>query len=156
MLLPFESTVYPLKSRLNVTRLAELDAQLREYARLHRNGAPRCGWVKTIRLAFGMSSNALGCRIGISAQGVRKLEVAEAEGSITLRTLAKLAHGLDCDVRYVLVPRTSLIEQVARRAREHEEDGVAVAPTTSVVVWDAEAFVAFSSVLERLSRKEFW
>ena len=103
-----------------------------------------------------MSSSALGRRIGISAQGVRKLEIAEAEGSITLRTLSKLAHGLDCDVRYVLVPRTSLIEQVARRAREHEEDGVAVAPTTSVVVWDAEAFVAFSSVLERLSRKEFW
>lgn len=103
-----------------------------------------------------MSSNALGRRIGISAQGVRKLETAEAEGSITLRTLSKLARGLDCDVRYVLVPRTSLIEQVARRAQEHEEDATAVAATASVVVWDAEALIAFSSVLERLNRKEFW
>ncbi len=103
-----------------------------------------------------MSSNALGCRIGISAQGVRKLEIAEAEGSITLRTLSKLAHGLDCDVRYVLVPRTSLIEQVARRAQEHEEDSASVAATANAVEWDAEALIAFSSVFERLSRKEFW
>ena len=103
-----------------------------------------------------MSSNALGCRIGISAQGVRKLEIAEAEGSITLRTLSKLAHGLDCDVLYVLVPRTSLIEHVARRAQEHEEDSASVAATANAVEWDAEALIAFSSVFERLSRKEFW
>ena len=149
-------TVCPLKSHLNVTRLAELDAQLREYARLQRDGAPRCGWVRTIRLAFGMSSSALGRRIGISAQGVRKLEVAEAEASITLRTLSKIAHGLDCDVLYVLVPRTSLIEHVARRAQELEEDATAVAANAGVVAWDAEALLAFSSVLERLRRREFW
>lgn len=103
-----------------------------------------------------MSSNALGRRIGISGQGVRKLEVAEAEGSISLRTLSKIADGLNCDVRYVLVPRTSLIEEVARRARKHEEDGIGVSPTANFAVWDAEALIAFSSVLDRLSRKEFW
>lgn len=143
-----------LKSRLNVTRLLELDAQLREYAKLHSEGTPRCGWVRTIRLAYGMSSGALGRRVGISAQGVRKLEAAEAEGAITLRTLARIAHGLDCEVRYVLVPRTSLIEQVTRRAREHQEGPTQVEARTTA--WDAEALIAFASVLERLGRKEFW
>ncbi len=60
----------------------------------------------------------LGIRVAISAQGVRKLEQAEADGSITLKTLAKLAHGLDCEVRYVFVPRTSLMNQVLSRAHE--------------------------------------
>lgn len=143
-----------LKSRLNVTRLLELDAQLREYAKLHGEGTPRCGWVRTIRLAYGMSSGALGRRVGISAQGVRKLEAAEAEGAITLRTLARIAHGLDCEVRYVLVPRTSLIAQVARRAREHQEGLTQV--ETHAAAWDAEALIAFAYVLERLGRKEFW
>lgn len=101
-----------------------------------------------------MSSTALGRRIGISAQGVRKLEFAEAEGTITLRTLSRIAHGLDCEVRYVLVPRTSLIEQIAQRAMEHEESTMKMDAHT--VVWDAEALVAFASVLERLGRKEFW
>ena len=148
------STRRLLKSRLNVTRLAELDLQLREYAKLHREGTPRCGWVRTSRLAFGMSSTALGRRIGISAQGVRKLEVAEAEGSITLRTLARLAHSLDCEVRYVLVPRTSLIEQVARRAKEHEGSG----PTgeAASLEGDVETLMAYASVLERFGRKDFW
>lgn len=148
------STGSLLKSRFNVTRLLELDAQLREYAKLHSEGTPRCGWVRTIRLAYGMSSGALGRRVGISAQGVRKLEAAEAEGAITLRTLARIAHGLDCEVRYVLVPRTSLIEQVARRAREHQEGPTQVEAPTAV--WDAEALMAFAFVLERLGRKEFW
>ena len=143
-----------LKSRLNVTRLLELDAQLREYAKLHSEGTPRCGWVRTIRLAYGMSSGALGRRVGISAQGVRKLEAAEAEGAITLRTLARIAHGLDCEVRYVLVPRTSLVEQVTRRAREHQEGPNQVEAHTTE--WDAGALIAFASVLERLGRKEFW
>ncbi len=65
-----------------------------------------------------MSSQALGERLGVTAQGARKLEQAEANGNITLNTLARLAHGLDCEVRYVFVPRTSLVEQVLRRNLE--------------------------------------
>lgn len=101
-----------MKNRLNLTRLAELDKQFCDFAKLQPTAAPRCGWTKTVRLALGMSSQALGERLGVTAQGARKLEQAEANGNITLNTLARLAHGLDCEVRYVFVPRTSLVEQV--------------------------------------------
>lgn len=51
-----------------------------------REAAPRwrtlCGWVRTIRLAFGNEFNALGRRIGISAQGVRKLEMAKPKAAL--------------------------------------------------------------------------
>ena len=89
-----------LKNRLNLTRLAELDRQFCDFAKLQRNATPRCGWAKTVRLALGMSSKALGERLGMTAQGVRKLEQAEANGTITLNTLARLAHGLDCEVGF--------------------------------------------------------
>ncbi|MFC7410364.1 hypothetical protein [Hydrogenophaga atypica] len=36
----------------------------------------------------------------MTAQGVRKLEQAEADGSISLRTLARLANGMD--VRFTM------------------------------------------------------
>ena len=108
----------PLKNRLDLTRLAELDRQFCDFAKLQRNATPRCGWTKTLRLALGMSSNALGERLGVTAQGARKLEQAEANGTITLNTLARLAHGLDCEVHYMFVPRTSLVEQVLRRTQE--------------------------------------
>ncbi|WP_157421948.1 helix-turn-helix domain-containing protein [Acidovorax sp. Root219] len=79
-------------------------------------GTPRGGWVKTVRLAPGMNSETLGRRLGISPQGVRRLEQSEAEGSIYLNILTKIADGLNCDVRYVLVPRISLVVQVMARA----------------------------------------
>ena len=56
----------PLKNCLDLTRLAELDRQFCEFAKLQRDGAPGCGWAKTVRLALGMSSRALGARVGVS------------------------------------------------------------------------------------------
>lgn len=79
---------------------------------------PRCGWTKTVRLAMGMSSTALGGRLDETrVQGVRKLEQAEADGTITLKTLARLVQGLNCEVCYVLVPRTSLVGWCSRGHR---------------------------------------
>ena len=79
-----------MKSRLDFTRLAELDRQFCEFAKLHRDVTPRCGWVKTVRLALGMSSKALGARTGMTAQGVRKLEQAEANLSQIGKQLRRL------------------------------------------------------------------
>ena len=74
----------------------------------------------------------------MTAQGVRKLEQAEANGTITLNTLARLAHGLDCEVHYMFVPRTSLVEQVLNRTQEIA--GIALPSTLkgAEVLTDAE------------------
>ncbi|MFN9631191.1 MAG: helix-turn-helix domain-containing protein, partial [Cyanobacteriota bacterium] len=48
---------------------------------------PLVGWLRAIREALGMTSAALGQRLGITASGVRKLEQAEAADAITLATL---------------------------------------------------------------------
>jgi predicted DNA-binding mobile mystery protein A len=111
-----------LKNRFDFTRLAELDSQFREYAAHKQPTTPRAGWVKAIRLAIGMSSDTLGNRIGISGQGLRKLEMSEADRSITLKTLDRLADALDCDVQYILAPRTSLIDQLIEQARKRSVD----------------------------------
>lgn len=117
---------------------------------------PRCGWAKTVRLALGMSSNALGERLGMTAQGARKLEQAEASGNITLNTLARLAHGLDCDVQYIFVPRTSLVEQVLRRT--HEVAGIPVPSTLKGgdALEEAETLVALASALAKVSKRGLW
>jgi predicted DNA-binding mobile mystery protein A len=145
-----------LKNRLDFTRLAELDRQFCEFAKLQRNAAPRCGWTKTVRLALGMSSKALGERLGVTAQGVRKLEQAEANGTITLNTLSRLAQGLDCDVHYVLVPRTSLVEQVIRRA--HEVTGAPIPPTLNISEALAEppVLAALSAALALVNKRGLW
>lgn len=91
-----------------------------------------------------MSSKALGERLGMTAQGVRKLEQAEANGTITLNTLARLAHGLDCEVHYMFVPRTSLVEQVLNRTQDIA--GIALPSTLkgAEVLTDAETLMALT------------
>jgi predicted DNA-binding mobile mystery protein A len=145
-----------VKSRLDFTRLADLDRQFCEFAQLQRHTTPRCGWTKTIRLALGMSSKALGDRLGMTGQGVRKLEQAETDGTITLKTLARLAEGLDCEVRYVLLPRTSLVEQVIRRAQEVAGASRPVTPQAGGLLREVEALEAISTLLAQVNRRGFW
>jgi len=153
---PLLPTLLLLKNRLDLTRLAELDQQFCEFARLQQNATPRCGWTKTIRLALGMSSQALATRLGMTAQGVRKLEQGEASGTISLNTLARLAQGLDCEVHYILVPRISLVEQVLRRT--HVITGVGTPELSEVaeLIRDPEALHSLSSLLAQVNKRGLW
>ena len=71
--------------------------------------------------------------MGVTAQGVRKLEQAEEGGTITLNTLARIAHGLDCEVHYVFVPRTSLVQQVLQRLVAHDSSRCRADPSATLV-----------------------
>lgn len=136
--------------------MVELDSQFREFAKLQASAAPRIGWVKTVRLALGMNSETLGRRIGISPQGVRQLEKSEADGSISLNTLAKIADGLNCDVRYVLVPRISLVDQVMARAMEHSKGAAPMGPGSTPMSIDGQSLVALATLLSRIDKRAFW
>lgn len=146
-----------MKTHLNIYRLAEIDRQLHEVGRLGAIKTPRSGWVKTLRLAMGMSSLALAERVGVSPQGVRQLERAEADGTIALRTLARLAEGLDCEVRYVLIPRTRLVDQVLRRAQEKSIDIAGLAKSgIGAGPLDTEAVLQLTALLAGVNRRGFW
>lgn len=124
---------------------------------MHRDVTPRCGWVKTVRLALGMSSTALAAKTGMTAQGVRKLEQAEATRSISLNTLTKLADGLDCEVRYILLPRSSLLDQVLKQSKEiHGTHLPASFDGINEMLLDAEAISALSALFANVNKRGFW
>jgi len=64
-----------------------------------------------------MSSAELAARMGIIQQTVPDLERSELHDTIKLETLQRAADALDCDLAYVLLPRTSLEEAVKTQAR---------------------------------------
>ena len=97
-------------------RLDQLDAVLQGTASHPPPPRPPVGWLRAIREALGMTSAALGQRLGITASGVRKLEQAEAADAITLATLRRVAAALDCELHYVLVPRQPLRQMRRRQA----------------------------------------
>lgn len=95
----------------------QLDARLQRLRPLADAARPHKGWVRAIRDALGMSSTELAARMGISQQTVPNLERSELHDTIKLETLRRAADALDCDLAYVLVPRTSLDDAVRAQAR---------------------------------------
>lgn len=102
------------KQRIQKPQIHELDALLAPWQAAHLCVPPGLGWARSIREALGWSTSVLGRKLGMSHAGVRKLEAAEAAGVITLASLYKLAQALECDLRYALVPRTTLALQRQR------------------------------------------
>jgi hypothetical protein len=54
--------------------------------------------------------------MGIARPNLNALEMNEISGSITLGSLQKAADALECELRYVLVPKCSLSETVRKQA----------------------------------------
>lgn len=100
-----------------------LDKQFRELGPLDESPFHYGGWIRTIRNALGMSSSELARRIGVSQQAALEMERSEGRLSIKLATLQNAGDGLDCELVYFLLPRTSLEHAVAtqalRKAGEH-------------------------------------
>jgi iron-sulfur cluster repair protein YtfE (RIC family) len=92
----------------------------------------------------------------MTGQGVRKLEKAEADGAITLNTLRRLADGLDCDVRYVFVPRTSLVEQVLRRTHEVTGAQIPSLPEIATALTEPQTLAALSTVFAQVNKRGLW
>lgn len=63
-----------------------------------------------------MTTAQLGKRIGVSQSRAFDIEKAELSGRITLDSLERAAHALDCRLVYALVPRQSLESKVEERA----------------------------------------
>jgi predicted DNA-binding mobile mystery protein A len=95
-----------------------LDGHFDEWQPLRALPRPPHGWVRSVREALGMSTTALGARLGITGGAVTRLEQSEAADRIRLDTLRRAADALGCDLVYVLVPRRPLTAVVRDRARE--------------------------------------
>ena len=96
----------------------QTEAKLRELAPLKMTPAPSKGWIRAIRSAMSMSARQLGRRIALGQQAVDRTEKSEASGTVTFKTMRKVAEGLDCVFIYALVPRTTLEDAMRGQARK--------------------------------------
>lgn len=103
-------------ARMEDLRIRQLDDSLQPLTSLRELPPPRQGWLKTIREALGISLRQLADRSGLSKSGVRSAELSEAEGTVQLDTLQRLAEAMECDVVYALVPRASLYRTIEKQA----------------------------------------
>jgi predicted DNA-binding mobile mystery protein A len=100
----------------------QLDATLRQAAKIASIETPKHGWIKSIRQAIGMTAAQLGVRLRTSPQSVLALEKREMAGTITLATLEKAAQALDCRVQVLFIPNHGIEETVYQRAMDRARD----------------------------------
>lgn len=107
-----------MKQNFSELKLRQLDATLARWRATELSSRPPSGWLKAIREALGMSATQLAKRLGVVTSTVTRLETSEADDTISLATLRRAAEALDCELRYVLVPRQSLADTLATRANQ--------------------------------------
>jgi predicted DNA-binding mobile mystery protein A len=95
----------------------QLYASLQRFSHLRNAPPPPKGWIRAIRDALGMTAKQLANRLGVAQQAVARIEKGELEGSVTIKTMRRIAECLDCVFVYGFVPRTSLAETVSRQAK---------------------------------------
>lgn len=105
-----------MRSKDRETARRQLDKRLDTMRNAEEFTRPQRGWVKAIREALGMTTAQLAKRLGVSQPRVVGIEQAEAKGAITLDSLERAAHALDCQLVYALVPRKPLDALIAERA----------------------------------------
>ena len=79
---------------------------------------PPHGWIAEIRQVLGMSRADLAGRLGMSHQGLERIEANETKRTITLQTLEKVASALGCRITYGLVPEDPLEKILHVQARK--------------------------------------
>jgi transcriptional regulator with XRE-family HTH domain len=78
---------------------------------------PAKGWLTEVRVASGLSANDVATRMAVSRSAVSYAEASERNGTIQLDVLRRYANAVDADVRYVLVPRASVLQSLDREGR---------------------------------------
>ncbi len=96
--------------RRQVEQAVGMNTSIRQVPQFER------GYIREIKEALAMTTPQLAERLGISQQGVSKLELSEQAGTITLNSLNKVAAEFDCKLVYALVPNHSLAKTLEAHA----------------------------------------
>jgi predicted DNA-binding mobile mystery protein A len=94
----------------------QLDDTLSRFSAIASVNRPMKGWIRAIRDALGMNMRQFAERLGVSKSRIPRIEQDEITGSLTLKTMNRVADKLDCIFVYGFVPRTSLNDTVRKQA----------------------------------------
>lgn len=95
----------------------QLEASLQRFKPLRAVNIPKKGWIRAIRDGLGMTARQLAIRLGVAQQAVARIEKDELTGSVTIKTMQRIAENLDCVFVYGFVPYSSLEDTIRKQAR---------------------------------------
>ena len=94
----------------------QLETTLQRFSPLSKIRPPHKGWIRAIRDALGMTAKQLASRMGVAQQAVARIEKDELAGSVTIKTMQRVAECLDCSFVCGFVPHSTLDATLRKQA----------------------------------------
>lgn len=101
--------------------LDQIEKRLKKLRKVLSEAQVSPGWIYYMRHALGLTLEKLGLRAKLSKASIQQLEKRESQGRITLATLKKLAHAMDCEFMYAFVPNSELKSFLFEKAYKKAE-----------------------------------
>ena len=79
---------------------------------------PTGGWLNAVRTSLGMSLEQVAHKLGVSKQNVQSLEMREKQKTISLKSLETVAHAMDMQLVYALIPKDDSLDALIERKAE--------------------------------------
>ena len=152
-----------MKSRFKGLKQRQLDAGLTRWRSAELPARPPSGWIKAIREALGMPAAHLAKRLGLVPSTVLRLETSEADDTITLSSLRRVAEALGCELQYALVPKQTLAQTMEAQANKVARERMATVAHSMALEAQASSDDAVNTQVEEIaesllrgSRRELW
>ncbi|MDX8385765.1 MAG: mobile mystery protein A [Gallionella sp.] len=152
-----------MKSRFKDLKQRQLDAGLTRWRTSELPVRPPSGWIKAIRESLGMSAAYLAKRLSIVQSTVHRLEISEAEDTITLGSLRRVAEALGCELQYALVPKQTIAHTLDEQARKVARKRMAAVAHSMALEAQATSDETVESQVKEIaeslrqgSRRELW
>jgi predicted DNA-binding mobile mystery protein A len=106
----------------------KLDMEMRSYRRAGLEKNPTSGLLRMVRQVVGIPVAEIAEKMGVNRSGIFELELNESEGSVTMRSMARMAEAMGCKLVYGIVPEGGkTLEQLAEQRLWAEVFGLGAA-----------------------------
>ena len=96
----------------------QLDQKIKPFLNTKSVIVPERGWIHTIRTTINMTMDQLGSKLGMTRQGVKRIEDSESKQAITLSKLNEVAHAMDMKLVYAIVPNDGTMDDYLQKKAE--------------------------------------
>ena len=135
----------------------QLEISLQKFEPLHAVNIPKKGWIRAIRDGLGMTARQLASRLGTTQQSVARIEKDEQTGSVTIKTMQRIAECLDCIFVYGFVPNSTLEDAIRKQAQIIAAKRLSQASQTMLLenqmLSNAENEKVFADMVDELANK---
>lgn len=109
-----------MRAEYRELRVKQLTRSLGPFEAARKESRPHRGWLRAIREALGLTLEGTAVCARTTKQHIRKLEIAEADDRITLRSLRRVADAMDCELLYAIVPKVGTIAELSEKKLRNE------------------------------------